>query len=499
MGRSLEDIDPLTLAIAPPPDETPEQRQIREAAEAEAKRISDEIDEQIRKERELDRKKKKPVKLLLLGQSESGKTATLKNFQLTYARKEWSEERAAWRAVIFLNLVRNVNDILVHLENEMADLPYNPDDSQEDLHNAPRPARALPRLRFTEIHRLLKMRLAPLTSVQQSLETNLGAASLDPNPTSTISAAPFDEANQLSRRPLQEFSINSSNGWKTALEKFRTLRSAPRTDSATNESPSLMVTSRRTKDSEDDIAEVIGSCRDDIKSLWDDDIVKETLVRRKVRLEDGPGYFINDSDRIARRDYQPTDDDVIRARLRTLGIQEYKFIFDHGRAMGQEWRLYDVGGTRSTRGAWYPYFDDVDAIIFLAPISPFDEKLAEDRKVNRLEDSYLLWKSVCSCKLLARTQLILFLNKCDLLQAKLQRGVRIRDSVPSFGDRKNDLQTATKYFQQHFKEISKNHSPVQRPFYVHLTSVIDTRSTAVTLGAVEESILREHLRRADLM
>jgi len=79
------------------------------------------------------------------------------------------------------------------------------------------------------------------------------------------------------------------------------------------------------------------------------------------------------------------------------------------------------------------------------------------------------------------------------------RGVKIRDSVPSFGDRKNDLATATRYFQQHFKEISKQYSPVQRTFYVHLTSVIDTRSTAVTLGAVEESILRDHLRRADLM
>lgn len=67
MGRSLEDIDPLAQAIAPPADETPEQRQIREAAEAEAKRISDEIDEQIQKERELSRTKKKPVKLLLLG------------------------------------------------------------------------------------------------------------------------------------------------------------------------------------------------------------------------------------------------------------------------------------------------------------------------------------------------------------------------------------------------------------------------------------------------
>lgn len=68
MGRSFDDADPLTLAIAPPPDETPEQRQAREIAEAEARRISDEIDEQIRREKEGDKKKKKPVKLLLLGQ-----------------------------------------------------------------------------------------------------------------------------------------------------------------------------------------------------------------------------------------------------------------------------------------------------------------------------------------------------------------------------------------------------------------------------------------------
>lgn len=51
---------------------------------------------------------------------------------------------------------------------------------------------------------------------------------------------------------------------------------------------------------------------------------------------------------------------------------------------------------------------------------------------------------MCSCKLLSRTQMILFLNKCDLLQAKLMRGVRIRDQVPSYSDRKNDLPTATR-------------------------------------------------------
>ncbi|THV03493.1 G-alpha-domain-containing protein [Dendrothele bispora CBS 962.96] len=472
------DIDPLALAIAPPLNETPQEREAREHAEAEATRISNEIDEQIRKERDRERKKRRPVKLLLLGQSESGKTATLKNFQLIYARREWLEERNAWRPVVFFNLVRNVNNILDLLNREMTsqharrDTISSSDESSEDSQ--------LPPLRFREKHRLLKLRLGPLKRVQTDLERRLGSTAVEPHTTSVTTAAPFEEG--LNRPALQEFSINSSNGWKSALEKIKGMRH-PRPDETEG---SL----RKVKDVDDEIAEVIAGCKDDIKAIWEDSTVRELLNRSKVRLEDTAGFFLNDVDRIAATNYQPSDDDVVRARLRTLGVQEYKFIFENGRTAGQEWRLYDVGGTRSTRAAWYPYFDDV---------SCFDEKLAEDRRVNRLEDSYLLWRSICSCKLLARTQIILFLNKCDLLQAKLQRGVRIRDSVPSFGDRRNDLSTATRYFQQHFREILKQYSPVQRSFFVHLTSVIDTRSTAATLGTVEESILRDHLRRADLM
>jgi hypothetical protein len=67
--------DPLTLAAAPPKDETPAQRIIREKAELEARRVSDEIDEQIKKEKQATKRRKRPVKVLLLGQSESGKSS----------------------------------------------------------------------------------------------------------------------------------------------------------------------------------------------------------------------------------------------------------------------------------------------------------------------------------------------------------------------------------------------------------------------------------------
>lgn len=78
MGRALvatplalED-DPLARAIAPPEDETPGQRAERLQAEAQAKAVSDAIDAQLAVERLLMKKKERCVKVLLLGQSESG-------------------------------------------------------------------------------------------------------------------------------------------------------------------------------------------------------------------------------------------------------------------------------------------------------------------------------------------------------------------------------------------------------------------------------------------
>lgn len=115
-----------------------------------------------------------------------------------------------------------------------------------------------------------------------------------------------------------------------------------------------------------------------------------------------------------------------------------------GKQAGNEWQIYDVGGSRSSRAAWAPFFDDVDAIIFLAPINVFDEKLLEDNRTNRLQDSYELWKQVISNKVLARTQIILFLNKYDLLVKKLGRGVKVRDYISSYGQRENTPEVAVK-------------------------------------------------------
>jgi len=78
--------------------------------------------------------------------------------------------------------------------------------------------------------------------------------------------------------------------------------------------------------------------------------------------------FLGEVDRIATRTYDPSDDDIVRARLRTVGVQEHRlkfeggwwFVFfvqntngDHkylsaGPVTGGEWAIYDVGGSRTS-------------------------------------------------------------------------------------------------------------------------------------------------------
>ena len=40
--------------------------------------------------------------------------------------------------------------------------------------------------------------------------------------------------------------------------------------------------------------------------------------------------FLNDVKRISARGYVPSEEDVVRARLRTMGVQEHRFIFEKG-------------------------------------------------------------------------------------------------------------------------------------------------------------------------
>ncbi|KAG2340930.1 G-alpha-domain-containing protein [Suillus weaverae] len=478
--KSVHDFDPLDEALRPPINETEEDRVIRQAQEAEARRVSQAIDDSIRAEKQAQ-KKKGIVRLLLLGQSESGKSTTLRHFQKLYTPTAFHEERILWRSVIQLNIVRSVRTILDALsEFRLPTLDSGGEDSDDGGTSIPH-----------ELE-MLQMRLTPLRHIEALLIAKLIPPSEDEAASvigsSAISAYHSHRSRSSDRSwRAQEVFVRPGATWKGALAKSTRTRPI-----------SLGNTGMQTRD---EAQEVIHSCSYDIMALWNDRLVREVLRRRKIRLEESSGFFLNDLDRVTALNYTPNDDDVLRARLKTVGVSEYRCEMEAvaGRESGTEWRIVDVGGSRSQVPTWVPFFDDVDAIIFLAPISSFDQVLAEDRSVNRLEDSVLLWKAVCSNKLLANVDLVLFLNKCDILDAKLTSGIRLSKYVRSYGDRPNEMETASKYFRSKFSAIHREYSPLPRKFYGFCTTVTDTTTTAGILASVRDMVVRRHLKQSRLL
>jgi len=250
----------------------------------------------------------------------------------------------------------------------------------------------------------------------------------------------------------------------------------------------------------DDPVHVLNACGPAMSDLWRDKQVRARLEEKHLRLEESSGFYLDEISRITAKKYFPTDADVLKARLKTVGVVEHTFSINSGSNRGVEWRIYDVGGSRNQRQAWAPYFDDVNAIIFLAPISAFDQVLAEDPRVNRLEDSLILWKSVVSNKLLTNVNIVLFLNKCDLLQAKLEAGVRLNQHMISYADRPNDYDSVSTYFRNKFGVIHHCYTPnKERGFYIHLTAVTDTRRTSVIISSVRDMIIKGNLRNMRLV
>ena len=92
--------------------------------------------------------------------------------------------------------------------------------------------------------------------------------------------------------------------------------------------------------------------------------------------------------------------------MRTVGATEERFAVDKSLS----YRIIDVGGSRFQRNVWASFFEDATAIIFLAPISAFDECLEEDAEVNRIADSLQIWRQIVVSPLLYGVSLILFLN-----------------------------------------------------------------------------------------
>ncbi|KPP73148.1 guanine nucleotide-binding protein subunit alpha-14-like [Scleropages formosus] len=225
-----------------------------------------------------------------------------------------------------------------------------------------------------------------------------------------------------------------------------------------------------------------------IRSLWKDRGLQDCYERRReYQLSDSTNYYLNELDRIAQPSYVPTEQDILRVRVATTGIIEYRFDLE-----SVIFRMVDVGGQRSERRKWIHCFENVTSIIFLVALSEYDQVLAECDNENRMEESKALFKTIITYPWFQQSSVILFLNKTDILEEKIMYS-HLATYYPEFTGPKNDAKAAREFILKMYQEQN------EKALYSHFTCATDTENIRFVFAAVKDTILRNNLKDFNLV
>jgi len=227
-----------------------------------------------------------------------------------------------------------------------------------------------------------------------------------------------------------------------------------------------------------------------ILNLWNDDGVQLTYgARTQFQLTDSAKYFFDRIKEVATENYLPTQQDVLRSRVRTTGIVENDFEID-----GNKFKMFDVGGQRNERKKWIHCFENVTAVLFVAAISEYDQVLYEDENTNRMVEALNLFEEICNSRWFQETSMILFLNKRDLFADKILK-VPLTVCFPDY-DGDNTYEAGSEFLKEQFE--SKNHND-DKVVYTHITCATDTDNIQAVFNAVKDIIIRQSLNEAGLV
>jgi len=226
---------------------------------------------------------------------------------------------------------------------------------------------------------------------------------------------------------------------------------------------------------------------EDLQALWADQSIKDTYeFSYKFTLDDSTKYFLDRLNILAQPDYLPSNDDILRARVKTSAIVEKTFtkkINDNG----YTFRIIDVGGQRSERRKWVHCFPDINALLFVVAISEYDQTLREDNTTKRLDESLKVYEETINNKIFANKVVILCLNKMDIFEEKLKQR-NLKDYYPEYTG--NTKEEAIEFIRKKFEARDKSKRNV-----VH-TIATDTDVFKVVFDAIVSHVLHESLRTA---
>ena len=226
---------------------------------------------------------------------------------------------------------------------------------------------------------------------------------------------------------------------------------------------------------------------DAIKYLWSHFGVQNAYRRRREYqlYYDSCAYFCDAIDRIGAEHYLPTDEDMLRVRVKTTGTTRTTFMS----TLGPAWSVTDVGGARPERKKWGSCFDNVECIIFTVDITCFNKVLDEDKNVSCMQESRDIFDVVINHRPFKWTAFVLLFTKCAGLEQQLQ-DVSVNDYFPGFTGQ-NTAEDFVPYIAKQFRSLKED------PNVVLEIRCADIDKGLSSMGQVAEEACDTAMQRRD--
>eukprot|EP00472_Partenskyella_glossopodia_P012046 CAMPEP_0197516912 /NCGR_PEP_ID=MMETSP1318-20131121/1861_1 /TAXON_ID=552666 /ORGANISM="Partenskyella glossopodia, Strain RCC365" /LENGTH=326 /DNA_ID=CAMNT_0043066043 /DNA_START=96 /DNA_END=1076 /DNA_ORIENTATION=+ len=222
-----------------------------------------------------------------------------------------------------------------------------------------------------------------------------------------------------------------------------------------------------------------------VEDLWiESKVIREIFINRgNLHFPDTVEYFFDRIQRITEPKYLPDHADILRARNRTTGINEKKFLIHD-----VKFTFTDVGGQRNERRKWIHCFEGVTAVMFVVAISEYNQILYEDESVCRFTEALNEFSKIAKDETFEESGMILFLNKIDLLEDKLKhfsfRGC--------FGYQGEDDPNEVKLY---IRDLFLSRVTTGKHVYAYFTCGLDTENINRVFKACQKTVLSKNLEK----
>lgn len=219
-------------------------------------------------------------------------------------------------------------------------------------------------------------------------------------------------------------------------------------------------------------------------------------------------YFLSIIDRVSSVEYLPTDAEILMLRRVTEGRESIEFEMEIELANKKKnqfkLKVTDVGGQAHEQEEWKKVCEEekLDSVIYVCALSEFDS--IDKNNNNILKSQLSLLAKIVKSQLFEDTDLVVLMNKTDLLAKKLVHK-KIGDFFKAFHNIDNEPETVVEHFQRELEELSKRVlekrgvSEVGRLPLVIPTCALDTQMIEKIVPKLCENALMKKMDESGLM